>query len=182
MITSQVIKRMSVAVIDDSQRIRSLMAALLRDLGCQSVTPYEGVETACQGLARERPSLILCDWKMAEANGGVFLDRIRTHKDDHIASTPVVIVTGFGSRDILVEAMQKGATQFLVKPVVPVELLKKMAFVHNDDRLMVRRNGRMVYVKPKPAPKAAPNISTKPAVERQTPVAAAQADSNVWEL
>ncbi|PHS24307.1 MAG: hypothetical protein COA84_09535 [Robiginitomaculum sp.] len=173
---------MSVAVIDDSQRIRSLMAALLRDLGCQSVSPYEGVEQACQGLERERPSLILCDWKMTEANGGVFLDRIRMHKDDHIATTPVVIVTGFGSRDILAEAMQKGATQFLVKPVVPIELLKKMAFVHTDDRPMVRRNGRMVYVKPKPAPKPAPTVSAKPAVERQTPVTAAETDSNVWEL
>lgn len=173
---------MSVAVIDDSQRMRSLMAALLRDLGCQSVSPFDGVEEACRGLERERPSFVLCDWKMAEANGGVFLDRIRTHDNDQIATLPVVIVTGFGSRDILAEAMQKGATQFLVKPVVPIELLKKMAFVHTDDRLMVRRNGRMIYVKPKPEPKAAPAVSAEPAIEPQTPVTEAETDSNVWEL
>jgi len=186
MITTQVIKRMSVVVIDDSQRIRSLMAALLRDLGCHSVRPYEGVDQACTGIEKDRPTLVLCDWKMAAADGGVFLDRIRTHRDDYIASTPVVIVTGFGSRDILVEAMQKGATQFLVKPVVPRELLKKMAFVHGDDREMVRRNGRMIYVKakiaPKPEPaKAVPN-KTSAIQQHQAPVSAEKADANVWEL
>ncbi|MDQ7018521.1 MAG: response regulator [Robiginitomaculum sp.] len=177
---------MSVVVIDDSQRIRSLMAALLRDLGCHSVCPYEGVEQACTGIEKERPTMVLCDWKMTAADGGVFLDRIRTHRDDHIASTPVIIVTGFGSRDILIEAMQKGATQFLVKPVVPRELLKKMAFVHNDDREMVRRKGRMIYMKAKPVPKPAPvrAMPSRPAVaqKHQAPVSAEQADAGVWEL
>ncbi len=186
MITSQVIKRMDVVIIDDSQRIRSLMAALLRDLGCLNVRPYEGVVDACVGIERTRPGLVLCDWRMAAANGGVFLDRIRTNNDDHIAKTPVIIVTGHGSREILAEAMKKGATQFLVKPVVPLELLKKMAFVHNDRRQMVRRQGRMVYVKPKPEPK--PNAaSAKPVksftpIKHQAPVTAAQTDSDVWEL
>ncbi len=177
---------MSVVVIDDSQRIRSLMAALLRDLGCHSVRPYEGVDQACTGIEKERPTLVLCDWKMTAADGGVFLDRIRTHRDDHIASTPVIIVTGFGSRDILVEAMQKGATQFLVKPVVPRELLKKMAFVHNDDREMRRRNDRMVYLKAKTAPKPAPAkvMPSRPVVvqKHQAPVSAEKADASVWEL
>lgn len=186
MITSQIIQRMSVVVIDDSQRIRSLMAALLRDLGCQSVRPYEGVDQACIGIEKDRPTLVLCDWKMTAADGGVFLDRIRSHRDDYIASTPVVIVTGFGSRDILVEAMQKGATQFLVKPVVPRELLKKMAFVHTDDREMVRRKGRMIYMKAKTAPKPAPTsiMPGKPSAvqKHQAPVSAAETDSSVWEL
>lgn len=177
---------MSVVVIDDSQRIRSLMAALLRDLGCHSVRPYEGVDQACTGIEKDRPTLVLCDWKMAAADGGVFLDRIRTHQDDYIASTPVVIVTGFGSRDILVEAMQKGATQFLVKPVVPRELLKKMAFVHNDDREMVRRHGRMIYMKAKTAPKPAPAkvlpSKLSATLKHQAPVTAAETDSSVWEL
>ncbi len=177
---------MDVVVIDDSQRIRSLMAALLRDLGCQSVVPYEGVQDACRGIERNRPTMVLCDWKMAEADGGVFLDRIRAHKDDNIATTPVIIVTGFGSRDILTEAMRKGATQFLVKPVVPVELIKKMGFVYTDDRQMVRRNGRMVYIKPKPAPKVKKvqgvRADPKDHLKRPAPVTAAQSDSDVWEL
>jgi two-component system, chemotaxis family, chemotaxis protein CheY len=190
LITAQIIKRMDVVVIDDSQRIRSLMAALLRDLGCHSVRPYENVHDGCQGVISQRPSLVLCDWNMAAANGGVFLDRIRCNPDETIASTPIVIVTGFGSRDILVEAMQKGATQFLVKPVVPSELLKKMAFVHNDDRPMARRRGRMIYLKAKPKPKPAPVCAKTPVVldeyiapvKQQAPVCRTKIDSDVWEL
>ncbi len=189
MITSQAIKRMDVVIIDDSQRIRSLMAALLRDLGCYSVRPFESVNEACVDIENARPSLVLCDWLMEGAGGSVFLDRIRCHTDEHIARTPVIIVTGHGSRDILVEAMQKGATQFLVKPVVPHELLKKMGFAHNDDREIVRRNGRMIYLKSKPVAKPKSIVktpvildATKPSSQRQKPVSTAQADADVWEL
>ncbi len=184
---------MDVVVIDDSKLIRSLMAGLLRDLGCYSVRPYEGVNQACLGIENQRPSMVLCDWKMAAADGSVFLDRIRSHKDDAIARMPIIIVTGFGSRDILVEAMKKGATQFLVKPVVPRELIKKIAFAHNDDREMVRNKaGRMVYLQPKAKTKPQPAAPTAPspkvaqtvaAVSRhRAPVSQDQTDSAVWKL
>ncbi len=181
---------MDVVVIDDSARMRQLMAALLRDLGCYSVRPYENVDEACVAIQNKRPALVLCDWQMAAANGGVFLDRIRCHPDDRIASTPVIMVTGYGSRDILLESMKKGATQFLVKPVVPSELLKKMAFVLNDDRQMVRRNGRLVYMPPKKKAKAKAagkqaaqrQEHTERKVPRQAPVPPDKVQSDVWEL
>ena len=189
-ISSSAIKRMDVVVIDDSARMRQLLAALLRDLGCCQVRPFEYVDEACVAIQNQRPSMVLCDWQMATANGGVFLDRIRCAPDDRIASTPVVMVTGYGSRDILLEAMKKGATQFLVKPVVPSELLKKMAFVLNDDREMVRRNGRLVYMPPKKKVKSktAANKTAQQAegpekaAPRQASVSKAKTDADVWEL
>jgi len=189
-ISSSAIKRMDVVVIDDSARMRQLLASLLRDLGCYSVRPFENVDEACVAIENKRPSMVLCDWQMATADGGVFLDRIRCAPDDRIASTPVVVVTGHGSRDILLESMKKGATQFLVKPVVPGELLKKMAFALNDDREMVRRNGRLVYMPPKKKVRqkaARAKNRQRPALSRNTvalqaSVSKAKTDADVWEL
>ncbi len=189
MSASEVIKGMDVIVIDDAQCIRSLLTALLRDLNCHSVLSYESVDSACREIEKKRPSLVLCDWKMAINDGSVLLDRIRCNPSDEIAQTPVIIVSGYGSRDILESAIQKGATQFLVKPIVPQELIKKMYFTQKDERNMVRKNGRMVYVNPKSMTKPkvktkSPRVldTTKSPTQRQAPVSAAQTDTDTWEL
>ncbi len=184
MTVQSALKRMSVVIIDDSQRTRSMLATLMRDMGCASVCPFETTKEARIAIEKTLPSVVLCDWEMDDGNGAEFLDFIRCHPKDQIAMLPVIIVTGHGSRDVLIDAMKRGATQFLVKPIVPLELLKKMYFVQKDARKFLRRNGRMIYINPppkkpvkKPSERLVHQANSKPA-----PVTAKDADRDVWEL
>lgn len=101
----------SVLVIDDKDSMRKMLALTLTEEG------YE-VETAADGnagvkLARERSfDLVLTDLKMPEMTGLEVLKNVKELDVD----TAVIVMTAFGTIEDAVEAMRKGAYDFISKP------------------------------------------------------------------
>ncbi len=101
----------TVLIIDDEEAIR----ATLRD-----ILEYEkyGVDDAADGeqaleLAQQNTyDVILCDIKMPGMDGLEVLERIQTHSD-----APVVMISGHGTIDTAVEAIKKGAYDYISKPL-----------------------------------------------------------------
>jgi DNA-binding NtrC family response regulator len=107
----------SLLVVDDDPLIRGSLFEMLQGKGYQVEMAQDGRE-ALQHLNRRSFNLILTDWKMPELDGFSLLDQIKISHPQ----AAVIIITGFGSIDSAVEAMRRGATDFLTKPIQPHEL------------------------------------------------------------
>ena len=83
-------------------------------------------------ISLERPDIILCDLRMPEIDGLQLLERIKAEWPE----LPVIIITGYATIDVAVEAMRKGASDFLAKPFPPDELLLKVERVFDYSKLV----------------------------------------------
>ncbi len=110
---------MEILVVDDDPTIRLLLGTILRKLDYQVVEASDGVEA--QAILRQRPiPLVLCDWNMSEMTGVQLCRWIRS-----ITTNPYiyfVLLTGRNDKQSLIEGMDAGADDFLVKPIDPNEL------------------------------------------------------------
>jgi len=117
-------------VVDDEQRLVSLVESYLTREGYHVVTAYNGKE-ALKVAEKEKPDLIILDVMMPEMDGYEFM---RTHRADH--NTPIILLTARVDDDEKVIGLEVGADDYVTKPFRPREL---MARVHAVIRRMGER-------------------------------------------
>ncbi len=111
-----------VIVIDDEMGSRESMAIAVEKAGL-TVRTFDEAEKALDFLALEpRVRLAVCDLRMPGMDGLGFLEAVRSRKLD----LAVILVTGFGSIESAVQAMQVGADDYLTKPVDLYELRRRV--------------------------------------------------------
>ena len=108
-----------ILIVDDEPDIALILKLQLEDAGYQTVRARDGVE-ALEAIERERFTLIMLDIKMPRMDGLEVLSRIRGDE------TPVVMMTAHGSEDIAVNAMKKGALDYISKPFSTDDMLQKV--------------------------------------------------------
>ncbi|MGH9464352.1 MAG: sigma-54-dependent transcriptional regulator, partial [Thermoanaerobaculia bacterium] len=107
-----------ILVIDDESGSRQAMALALEKAGLE-VRTFDDAQRALAELeVRGEAGLVVCDLKMPGLDGLGFLAEVRRRRLD----LPVVLVTGYGSIESAVQAMQVGADDYLTKPVDLYEL------------------------------------------------------------
>jgi PAS domain S-box-containing protein len=121
--------------VDDEPDIVLILKLQLEDAGYQTVRARDGVE-ALEAVARERFSLIMLDIKMPRMDGLEVLSRIKGDE------TPVVMMTAHGSEDIAVDAMKKGALDYISKPFSTDDMLQKVARAISLDKTR-KENARL---------------------------------------
>ncbi len=104
--------RQKVLVVDDEpDMLRMLRVVFQKQLGCEVCTAQSGL-LALQQLKECRPDAVVTDIKMPDLDGLKLLTKIREY--DKTIST--VIMTGYGTIDMAVQALKDGAYDFLEKP------------------------------------------------------------------
>ncbi|MFH1724130.1 MAG: response regulator [Elusimicrobiota bacterium] len=106
-----------ILVVDDEADMRMALANVLSRLGHQVYEAGDG-PTALQFLSREGADLVLLDMRLPGMDGVQILRKLR----EVDGTTPVVMVTGYGSVESAVEVMQLGASHYLAKPFSNREL------------------------------------------------------------
>jgi DNA-binding NtrC family response regulator len=104
-----------ILIVEDKNSLREMLEEMLRAEGWDAV----GVGTGTQAIERlrsgEPADLVLTDWRLPGADGLAVLDA--AHSLD--PTLPVIIMTAFGSIETAVDAMKRGAEDFITKPVDP---------------------------------------------------------------
>ncbi|MFZ0467139.1 MAG: response regulator, partial [Candidatus Acidiferrales bacterium] len=101
-----------ILIVEDEENARKGYEALLRKWGCEIL----GVGSAEEGLAQFpdfQPAVILADVELPGMNGLDFL--IQVHQTS--PETPVIIITGRGSDERAVQAIEAGAFWYIEKPL-----------------------------------------------------------------
>jgi PAS domain S-box-containing protein len=112
-----------ILVVDDEQRNRNLIQAMLKSLGYTSETTENGTE-ALQKL-KEGFDLILLDVMMPGMDGFEVARRVRSDPDH--GDVPIIMVTVLTSQRDRLAAVEAGANDFISKPIDKVELKVRMA-------------------------------------------------------
>jgi DNA-binding NtrC family response regulator len=97
-----------ILVVDDELQIQLLLQTFLTSLG-YTVRVAEDGEQALQMLQREVFNGVLTDLKMAKLGGMEFLRIIKLS----YPTLPVIMITGYPSVEVAVEAMKEGAVDFI---------------------------------------------------------------------
>ena len=121
-----------VLIVDDEADIALILKLQLEDAGYRTDRARDGVD-ALDHLARGSYALMLLDIKMPRMDGIAVLQKAKSDYPD----LAVVMMTAHGSEDIAVQALQKGAVDYIAKPFSTDDMLKRVerAIQFNRTRL-----------------------------------------------
>jgi two-component system chemotaxis response regulator CheY len=115
---------MKALVIDDSRAMRSIVGNILKSLGfevCDAAHGREGLERleATPGV-----ELVLVDWNMPEMNGLEFVQAVRGRRE--FDGLRIMMVTTETDAGRMIEALSKGADEYVMKPFTRDVILQKL--------------------------------------------------------
>ena len=121
-----------ILIVDDQRNMRTTTALMLRQEGYE-VAEVESGEAALSRLLVEPFDLVLTDLKMAPLDGLAVLRGAL----EISPSTQVMVMTGYGTVESAVDAMQRGAYDYISKPFKDSELLVRVQRALEKRRLLV---------------------------------------------
>jgi DNA-binding NtrC family response regulator len=107
-----------ILIADDEGAIRDLLRDILEPEGASVKLAKSGTE-ALKLITSEEPDLAILDVRMPAPDGLAVLQQLRTQGSD----LPVLIITAQDSSTVTIEAMQRGAYDYIAKPFEPDEVL-----------------------------------------------------------
>jgi two-component system chemotaxis response regulator CheY len=131
---------MRILVAEDNKQSAKLIQILLEDLAAENISVvYDGQEAWNQingegelitgNASRKRQfDLVICDWNMPEMTGLELLKK--TRREGYFM--PIIMITGRGTVDSVISAVESGVTEFLPKPFTPLQLTQKIIAVFED--------------------------------------------------
>ncbi len=116
-----------VMVVDDVPEIRALLGDMLRDIGFSTVVEASDGVDALEKLKRERAHLILCDHRMERMSGLDLLSQLRNYP--YLVDIPFIVVSAVTEAPVILNALDLGADDYLLKPFEFSELREKVVDV-----------------------------------------------------
>jgi two-component system, NtrC family, nitrogen regulation response regulator NtrX len=133
--------RVPVLVVDDDADIRLALEMLLQYEGFEVWTAKDGAEALARLDAEEargrRAGVVLTDLKMPRLDGMGLLEKIR----ERASPPPVVLISGHGDIAIAVDAVRRGAVNFLEKPLDENRVLVTIRAALREARLAAENTG-----------------------------------------
>jgi two-component system NtrC family response regulator/two-component system response regulator HydG len=105
-------------IVEDEERMRRLFELVLKPAGYELVLASSGADAVRLIQDQSSFDLIITDLQLGTISGMEVLEAAKQHMPD----VPVLIITGYGTVKSAVEAMQKGAYDYISKPVDNEEL------------------------------------------------------------
>jgi CheY-like chemotaxis protein/anti-sigma regulatory factor (Ser/Thr protein kinase) len=129
----------TVLVVDDNPVDRHLAVSLLEKTPGMKAEQAGNGRAALEVIRNRQPDLVLTDLVMPEMDGLTLVQEIRSN----FPLVPVILMTAFGSEEIAIQALQKGAASYVPKPNLAKDLAETVESVlalsqadHNQQRLL----------------------------------------------
>lgn len=122
-------------IIDDEAMVRESMEAYLEDSG-YAVVAVDSGQAGLNILETQKIDLVLCDLRMPNLDGLEVLKRVKQSTDN----IPVIVVSGAGVMDDVVQALRLGASDYLVKPIIDMVMLEHSVQRNLDLVALERQN------------------------------------------
>ena len=145
-----------IVVIDDDEGLLHFLSRFFIRKGF-AVTACKNAKTALEVISGETFDLVMLDYKMPDINGLDALVEIK--KID--SKTPVILMTAYGTMDLAIEAMKRGAYDYLIKPFDQNDLTRVVG-----EALTVNRQMKDVVG----FPSSAPDHSTLTSAQRSSQI------------
>ena len=136
-----------ILVVDDEPLIRESLYEIFRIDGYHASMAQSG-EEALEIISKQKIDIVVTDMKLPKMNGLALLEQI---KKDH-ANIEVILITGYGTIETAVEAMKKGAYDYITKPINDSEInLIIQKIVEKNTILEENKNLRKIIAESTPS-------------------------------
>ena len=115
---------MKVLVVDDFATMRRILKNILKQIGFTKIIDADDGSTALAMLKKDKVDLIISDWNMPKVSGLELLKAVRS--DESIKDMPFLMVTAEAQKDSVVQAIQAGVSNYVVKPFTPDAIKEKL--------------------------------------------------------
>ena len=115
---------MDVLIVDDASSMRRIIRGLLKELGFKHMREAENGQLAMDELKNKKADFVVSDWNMPVMTG---IDLLRAIRADEVLKTiPVLMVTAEAKQENILEAVQAGVSNYIVKPFNAATLQEKL--------------------------------------------------------
>lgn len=142
-------KRESILIVDDEPSMRMALSESLESCGYEICTSGDGVD-ALKKFHDDRFKVVITDMRMPKMSGMEVLRGIKKISP----STPVIVITAYGTVNTAIEAMKEGASDFIMKPfsLEHLESVVKSVVAKNGEKRETKRcliTGKTIITKDK---------------------------------
>lgn len=115
---------MKILVVDDMSTMRRIVKNILKQLGFANMEEAENGQEALAKLRTDSYGFVVSDWNMPVMAGIEMLRAIRA--DEKLKHIPVLMVTAEAQKENLIEAIQAGVNNYVVKPFTAEVMQEKI--------------------------------------------------------
>ena len=138
---------LKVLLVDDEHYMRKVVRTLLMSIGVREIHEAPDGLSGLDAIRTLAPDVVILDWEMPGLDGAGFLRIVRQPETFPYPAVPVIMLTGHGERSRVIEAMETGVHEFLLKPISSKALADRLTAVISNPRKLVRRGS---YYGPEP--------------------------------
>ncbi|MFT7234936.1 MAG: two-component system response regulator RpfG [Methylophagaceae bacterium] len=110
----------TVVIVDDESTGRLILSKIIQQVADDiTIVDFESPLEALTWLDTNQADLIVTDYKMPEMNGVGFIHSLRNRED--CENVPVMMITVVSEKEVRYEALEAGATAFLIRPIDQIE-------------------------------------------------------------
>ncbi len=114
-----------VLVVDDFATMRRILKNILKQLGFTNIVEADDGTTAWEVLEEQSIDLIISDWNMPKMTGLDLLKKVRASSD--YSKIPFLMVTAEAQKQNVIEAVQAGVSNYVVKPFTAEGIYDKLS-------------------------------------------------------
>ena len=122
--------KMKILVVDDFATMRRIVKNILKQIGFSNIDEAEDGTNALVKLKQDNYDMVVSDWNMPNMTGLELLKAIRA--DNVINKTPVLMVTAEAKKENVLEAIQSGVNNYIVKPFTADTLKDKIEKIFDN--------------------------------------------------
>jgi len=127
-----------ILLVDDEHYMRKVVRTMLTSIGIRTVYEASDGPAGLELIRSVAPDVVIVDWEMPGLDGAGFTRMVRSPTTFPLPDVPIIMLTGHGERARVVEAMQCGINEFLLKPVSSKALQDRLVAVLTNPRPMIR--------------------------------------------
>ena len=116
-----------ILIVDDFATMRRILKNILKQLGFKNLVEADDGTTAWEVLEGQGIDLIVSDWNMPKMTGLELLKKVRAN--DTYKDTPFLMVTAEAQKQNVIEAVQAGVSNYVVKPFTAEAISDKLGKV-----------------------------------------------------
>ncbi len=118
-------KGMRILVVDDFSTMRRIIKNILKQLEFNNVVDADDGTSAWEVLNKDKIDFVISDWNMPKMSGLELLKKVRNSEE--FADLPFLMVTAEGQQENIIEAVQAGVSNYIVKPFTPETIEQKIS-------------------------------------------------------
>jgi len=132
------IQWLCVLVVDDNQYTRKMIRNLLVNCGIKDIYEAGDGIAALDTIRTVGPDVVVLDWEMPLLNGAELVRIVRSPGVFPMPDVPIIMLSGYGERWRVVEAVRLGVNEYLIKPVSAKALYDRLVSITMQPRPTVQ--------------------------------------------